>query len=190
MFLVWSAVVLLAAPKPAGAVVISEIYYSPSAAEGQFLEFVEIQNPSPEPVSIGGWRLTGPIQFTFPQGTVLPAGAFAVACKDCGQLELRFGGSATALAGNFEGSLEKTGKAIELVDQFNAFVDAVPYDDKLPWPEDADGTGKSLQRNCASSPSWDPLNWSAVSPPSPAGENRSEERRVGKECRSRWSPYH
>ena len=24
----------------------------------------------------------------------------------------------------------------------------------------------------------------------PAGETRSEERRVGKECRSRWSPYH
>ena len=23
-----------------------------------------------------------------------------------------------------------------------------------------------------------------------AGELRSEERRVGKECRSRWSPYH
>ena len=25
---------------------------------------------------------------------------------------------------------------------------------------------------------------------SPPGESRSEERRVGKECRSRWSPYH
>ena len=24
----------------------------------------------------------------------------------------------------------------------------------------------------------------------PSEENRSEERRVGKECRSRWSPYH
>ena len=24
----------------------------------------------------------------------------------------------------------------------------------------------------------------------PAGSVRSEERRVGKECRSRWSPYH
>ena len=23
-----------------------------------------------------------------------------------------------------------------------------------------------------------------------ASDNRSEERRVGKECRSRWSPYH
>src|ERR1043165_764870 len=26
--------------------------------------------------------------------------------------------------------------------------------------------------------------------PSPSGWERSEERRVGKECRSRWSPYH
>ena len=27
-------------------------------------------------------------------------------------------------------------------------------------------------------------------PPPPAATTRSEERRVGKECRSRWSPYH
>ena len=26
--------------------------------------------------------------------------------------------------------------------------------------------------------------------PSGSGKSRSEERRVGKECRSRWSPYH
>src|SRR2546427_2229335 len=26
--------------------------------------------------------------------------------------------------------------------------------------------------------------------PGPTGHARSEERRVGKECRSRWSPYH
>src|SRR2546427_12770492 len=31
------------------------------------------------------------------------------------------------------------------------------------------------------------LGWNAVTA---AGEGRSEERRVGKECRSRWSPYH
>src|SRR2546430_7528207 len=33
---------------------------------------------------------------------------------------------------------------------------------------------------------------SGVAPMSvePGGQNRSEERRVGKECRSRWSPYH
>ena len=30
----------------------------------------------------------------------------------------------------------------------------------------------------------------AVKPLSRGENNRSEERRVGKECRSRWSPYH
>ena len=37
----------------------------------------------------------------------------------------------------------------------------------------------ALQRRCANN-----LNQVAVH------ANRSEERRVGKECRSRWSPYH
>src|SRR5260370_29540915 len=39
-----------------------------------------------------------------------------------------------------------------------------------------------------------PLNWlpenTYTSPPAVLRYDRSEERRVGKECRSRWSPYH
>src|SRR6266540_6409356 len=37
-----------------------------------------------------------------------------------------------------------------------------------------------------------PADWSTASVPAvhAANANRSEERRVGKECRSRWSPYH
>ena len=31
---------------------------------------------------------------------------------------------------------------------------------------------------------------SLVISPLPSSDSRSEERRVGKECRSRWSPYH
>ena len=35
------------------------------------------------------------------------------------------------------------------------------------------------------------LNFTILSEiPADAGRSRSEERRVGKECRSRWSPYH
>src|SRR2546422_9673657 len=37
---------------------------------------------------------------------------------------------------------------------------------------------------CAGAPRLSPTNLA------PTGESRSEERRVGKECRSRWSPYH
>src|SRR5260370_23531621 len=33
-------------------------------------------------------------------------------------------------------------------------------------------------------------NTTVVNPPAEKKESRSEERRVGKECRSRWSPYH
>ena len=34
------------------------------------------------------------------------------------------------------------------------------------------------------------LNIELPNAPDPVGAYRSEERRVGKECRSRWSPYH
>src|SRR3712207_8545465 len=34
------------------------------------------------------------------------------------------------------------------------------------------------------------LHFHVMAGPSPVGSDRSEERRVGKECRSRWSPYH
>src|SRR2546423_2878824 len=40
-------------------------------------------------------------------------------------------------------------------------------------------------------PAVDPLaSTSRILTPAVVGEERSEERRVGKECRSRWSPYH
>src|SRR3712207_7306215 len=38
--------------------------------------------------------------------------------------------------------------------------------------------------------SVDVLVATKISSKSPDGKQRSEERRVGKECRSRWSPYH
>ena len=34
------------------------------------------------------------------------------------------------------------------------------------------------------------LEWNGVEKELSGGAARSEERRVGKECRSRWSPYH
>ena len=43
---------------------------------------------------------------------------------------------------------------------------------------------------------WHPLTWIShaldyqMFQLDPGGHHRSEERRVGKECRSRWSPYH
>src|SRR5260370_19607797 len=50
----------------------------------------------------------------------------------------------------------------------------------LPQPD-----GPMMQRNCPAGISQDTLSRATT-----RTEGRSEERRVGKECRSRWSPYH
>src|SRR3712207_7748924 len=58
----------------------------------------------------------------------------------------------------------------------------LPYDWRLPdFPPYRD-----LMNNCH------PLLffWYKNTPVAPVSPERSEERRVGKECRSRWSPYH
>ena len=34
------------------------------------------------------------------------------------------------------------------------------------------------------------MSWKRIESPDISPTGRSEERRVGKECRSRWSPYH
>ena len=47
------------------------------------------------------------------------------------------------------------------------------------------------ENTCRDTPSEPPPNTRRPpSTPSAASDDRSEERRVGKECRSRWSPYH
>src|SRR2546422_8994984 len=42
----------------------------------------------------------------------------------------------------------------------------------------------------AAAPDWTQLGLPALRSQERGGAERSEERRVGKECRSRWSPYH
>ena len=55
--------------------------------------------------------------------------------------------------------------------------------DKVPWPSNNEPGFLSFRR-C-------PALWQLGARPNINNhEARSEERRVGKECRSRWSPYH
>src|SRR2546427_721661 len=49
------------------------------------------------------------------------------------------------------------------------------------------GGGLELKAFAEAQPAWQLLG---VDPAAPMLALRSEERRVGKECRSRWSPYH
>src|SRR5260370_764710 len=57
------------------------------------------------------------------------------------------------------------------------YVNTIPVEDEVPYPGD-----REIERRIKSL-----IRWNAMAMVVRA--NRSEERRVGKECRSRWSPY-
>src|ERR1035438_6132703 len=62
-----------------------------------------------------------------------------------------------------------------------------------PFPNNFDGEGIPILASYAAMQDWDGIFWYTFEPKSdPAWKPyvRSEECRVGKECRSRWSPYH
>ncbi|MBX7123461.1 MAG: lamin tail domain-containing protein [Opitutaceae bacterium] len=75
--------------------VINEIMYRPGTAypENEGLEFIEIHNPDSTEVDISGWAITTGADYTFPAGTVIPAGGFVVVAGNPDTLK-----SATGLA--------------------------------------------------------------------------------------------
>jgi hypothetical protein len=156
--------VCLAANNSALAVVISEIYYHPTAAEGQDLEFIELHEPTEETVSLAGWRLLGAVEFTFSADTILAGGGYVVICRDRQRFEQRFQFTSSSVLGDFSGALSDRGETVLLVDDTGAYVDAVAYDDEAPWPLTADGTGAALERRCPRGKSDDHLSWRAVLP--------------------------
>ena len=58
------------------------------------------------------------------------------------------------------------------------------------WSLDRSGQGGDLTKTVSGADTF--IEWKLVTtwPKGLPGLGRSEERRVGKECRSRWSPYH
>ena len=132
----------LPAPVPA---FISEIHYHAvleAAIEDEY-EFVEIHNASDAVIALAGWRLAGGVEYTFPEGAMLAAGAYAVIAKKPELLGAVEGYTipADALFGPYEGTLDNGGEKIALVSADPRGVDVVTYDDKAPWPVAADALG-------------------------------------------------
>jgi hypothetical protein len=66
-------------------VVINEVHYAPEPKTAK-LEFIELLNSGPAAVDLGGWRVSGGVDCTFPAGTVLGAGKYLLVCQDLGAL--------------------------------------------------------------------------------------------------------
>ena len=126
-------------------VVISEVMYHPTnRTDGRNLEFVEIFNSQPWFEEMGGWRLSGAIDYTFPSNTVLAARSFLVVAAN--PTDFRAVYSFTNVFGPFLGSngLQNSSGTLRLRNSRDAVLFEMSYNGNPPYPASADGGGHSL----------------------------------------------
>lgn len=155
-------------------------------------EYVELTNLGPTSVPLFDsqlpsetWQLREAVRFRFPTNQFIAAGerllvvSFSPDADPAAANGFRAKHNlpaTTRLLGPFDGKLANDHNRVELVrpevvqaDGTNAvigsvLVDEVDFEDALPWPVGADGTGFSLQRRSEPDYGNDPQNWVAAAP--------------------------
>ncbi len=126
-----------------GALVLSEVMYHPAGRpDGRDVEYIEIYNSLPWFEEIGGWRITGAIEFTFPSNFVLGARSFAVIAKNPADVQAVYGVS--GVLGPWDGSLQNGSGSLRIVRDSGAVMFNMDYTGEAPFPAAADGAGHSL----------------------------------------------
>ncbi|MBL9212204.1 MAG: lamin tail domain-containing protein [Opitutaceae bacterium] len=125
---------------------ITEVMYQPTAAAsaGDY-EFIELQNIGTTPLDLGGVRFTNGLDYTFPAGTTLGAGAFVVVARNRAAFTTRYPSAAASLApGAFTGALDNSGENIALTLPAPWYVHILKFRYESTWSELASGSGYSL----------------------------------------------
>jgi hypothetical protein len=151
----------------ATSLVISEIMYHPPnvplGGRNAELEYVEFFNTRGEPEDIGGYRLAGDVDYTFPQGTVIPGGGFLVVARSPSDMAAVYGlgGVLGPWNGAATNGLSNSGGTVRLRHRTGALFLEVNYGTDGDWPVSADGAGHSLVLARPSYGQGSPLAWSA-----------------------------
>ncbi|MCX6904682.1 MAG: lamin tail domain-containing protein, partial [Verrucomicrobia bacterium] len=141
-------------------VVVNEIMYDPPAGSAD--EFVELYNRGAYGVNLSNWRLRGGISYSFPNGTILPAGGFAVVANNRTNLLASHPGlSPLVTYGDCSGKLGNGGDTVTLdkpdettttnelgqavVNKLHLVVDEVTFGAGGRWGNWSDGGGSSLE---------------------------------------------
>lgn len=127
-------------------IVFNEVMYHPSATQNG-LEWLEFYNQMAVDMDISGWSLSGGVEYTFPEGTLITNGGYVLVSSDPAALDSQAG--VTGTLGPWEGNLSNSGEEIILSDNSGRLLDVLEYSDSYPWTEGADGTGYSLSRKKA-----------------------------------------
>ncbi len=137
----FAATLSLAADVADSVLVFNEVQYHP-ADSGADVEWVELRNLNGVDVDISGWQLDGGIDFTFPEGTVVPGHGLIVVAGDPGHPSL----SGVGAYGPFSRKLSNSGEEIRIENRNGRRMNVLDYGDDDDWPEAADGSGATLAR--------------------------------------------
>ncbi len=143
---------------PAGQVVLNEIMYAPAVNNAQYVELYN--NSTNTAFDLSGWQLQG-LSYTFPNGSVIAPTNFLVLAANDATFAAAYGAT-NPVFGTFSGTLSANGETLALNTASNTMVTRVKYENQLPWPTNANGTGASLQLVDPLQDNWRAGNWQAV----------------------------
>ena len=121
---------------------ITEVQYSPAATASfgsKALEFVEFKNIGTTVVDLSGCRIDSAVNYTFPEGSIIAPGKFAVIAADITAFESSY---LKAPTGRFSGNLSNEGERFILYDETNAAL--IDFTFKSDWVLRTNETGFSL----------------------------------------------
>lgn len=145
-------------------IVINEIMYN-AAEDADPEDWVELYNPSETAIDISNWVLKdedNDHRYTFPAGTNISPKGYITAVQNTEAFSLLYSVS-SPIYGDLGFGLSGGSDQVRLYDAKGALVDSVSYDDEAPWPEQADGTGFSLELKHPNLDNSLPENWEVSS---------------------------
>lgn len=116
--------------------VIAEICYNTGTVTDR-TEYLRILNPTSDYMDISNYALSQAVEFTFPDGTILPPNGSVYLAKN--KSLLRLDDTEAMLFDWTKGNLANEGESVRLTDEKGSVADQVVYSPNAPWPlADAD----------------------------------------------------
>ncbi len=144
------------------AVVINEINYN-AHDDYDSGDWIELHNAGTADADLSGWTYSDEDDdhvFTFPAGTVLKSGAYLVVAQETARFAA-IHPDVSNVVGDADFGLAGGGELVRIFDASGAIADSLTYDDKDPWPEEADGNGYTLALTDPTCENHLPACWSA-----------------------------
>ncbi|MES2706322.1 MAG: lamin tail domain-containing protein [Verrucomicrobiota bacterium] len=129
-------------PASAANLVVSQLSYNPPSGNGY--EYIEFMNIGTSAIDFTGVHLRDGIDYDFPANTTLAPGQRLEVAGDPAAFATLFTTPGLRVLGPFVGNLSNSGERILVVSDSQGTIRDFTWNDKSPWPAEADGQGNAL----------------------------------------------